>query len=279
MAIQKLTLLTTGLALTGLAAGTHPSSDQLAFEQADQALWQEVFNDPGTGNWTEKWFLDGEIGSVETSADGMQLTAGPQFKNDAHHIVLWTKESFEGDLKIEFEYTRLDFETRCVNILYIQASGSGTGPYAKDMAEWNELRRVPAMKMYFDHMNTYHVSYAAFGNSREDSQGYVRGRRYMPNRTGLKGTEMTPDYFPPENLFAPGVPHQFTVIKTEYDIYLRIKNPEMVYYCHLNNADLPGIEEGRIGLRHMFTRSACYKNFRISVPVCVAGSQTGEPTP
>jgi len=29
---------------------------------------------------------------------------------------------------------------------------------------------------------------------------------------------------------------------------------------------LPEISEGRIGLRHMFTRSARYANFRVSVP-------------
>jgi hypothetical protein len=33
------------------------------------------------------------------------------------------------------------------------------------------------------------------------------------------------------------------------------------------NPDLPEISGGRIGLRHMFTRSAGYSNFRISAPV------------
>ena len=89
-------------------------------------------------------------------------------------MVLWTKQSFKGDLKIEYDYTRLDNETRCVNILYIQATGSGEEPYVKDITEWNELRRVPAMKMYFDHMHAYHISYAAW---RGD---YIRGRRYLP---------------------------------------------------------------------------------------------------
>jgi hypothetical protein len=36
------------------------------------------------------WFLDGQVASVSNSEMGMQLTAGPQFKNDAPHIVLWT---------------------------------------------------------------------------------------------------------------------------------------------------------------------------------------------
>jgi hypothetical protein len=264
---EMITLLATGLAVTGLAADVTLSADQAAFEQASKGHWQEIFTDSCTGDWKEKWFLDGEIGSVETSADGMQLTAGPQFKNDAHHMVLWTKESFEGDLKIEFDYTRLDFETRGVNILFIQATGSGTGPYANDIAKWNELRRIPAMRMYFDHMNTVHVSFAAFPNEGEDRSGYIRGRRYIPDTSqGLKGTEYAPDYFPPEELFVPGVPHRITVIKKGRDLYMRTENSGMVYYCHMTNTALPPVTEGRVGLRHMFTRSARYKNFRISVP-------------
>jgi hypothetical protein len=34
----------------------------------------------------------------------------------------------------------------------------------------------------------------------------------------------------------------------------------------MTNSDLPAISAGRIGLRHMFTRSARYKNIRISTP-------------
>ena len=73
----------------------------------------------------------------------MELTAGSEFGNNAHHMVLWTKESFEGDLKIDYEYTRLDEATRCVTILYIEATGSGKGPYVKDISRWNELRKCP----------------------------------------------------------------------------------------------------------------------------------------
>ena len=63
-----------------------------------------------------------------------------------------------------------------MNILYIQATGSGEEPFVKDITEWNELRRAPAMRMYFDHMNTYHISYAAFPNN-EDTTSYIRARR------------------------------------------------------------------------------------------------------
>ena len=261
---EIITLLATGLFLVGCTTQTESqaSPDQTAFEQASAGKWKEIFADKCTGDWEQQWFLDGEVGQVSTGPGGMELTAGPEFKNDAHHMVLWTKDVFVGDVKIEYDYTRLDDETRCVNILYIQATGSGEGPYVKDITEWNELRRVPAMRMYFDHMNTYHISYAAFPND-EDTTSYIRARRYMPNATGLKGSDLEPDYYP-EGLFKPGVPHKITVIKKERAIFMKIENAEQTYFCHMTNPDLPPVDEGRIGLRHMFTRSARYRNFRIS---------------
>ncbi len=235
-----------------------------AYEKANRGNWRETFFDSCTDEWKKQWFLDGEIGKVSSGPEGMALTAGPEFKNDAHHTVLWTKGSFESDVKIEYEYTRLDKATNCVNILYIQATGSGEEPYVKDIAAWSKLRRVPAMRMYFDHMNTYHISYAAFPNDENTTQ-YIRARRYMPNATGLTGSDLEPDYYP-EGLFEPGVPHKITVIKKDREIFMRIRNPDQVYFCHMTNPNLPSVTEGRIGLRHMFTRSSRYKNFRISVP-------------
>ncbi len=240
-------------------------ADRTAFERAKQGEWREVFFDPGTENWQEKWFLDGEIASVRNTRDGMQLTAGPQFGNDAHHMVLWTKDSFEGDLKIEFEFTRLDFESDAVNIIYIQATGVGEEPYLKDIAEWSELRRVPSMREYFGNMHTFHISYAAFPNQPDERDGYIRGRRYMPENGRLAGTTLSPEYFPPAELFAPGIPHQMTVIKRGKNLLMRVERPNLTYYCHMSNPELPAVTEGRVGLRQMFTRSARYKNFRISV--------------
>jgi len=239
-----------------------PARDKAAFEEAAGGEWREVFSDPGTGDWKQRWFLDGEVGTVNNTPDGMILTAGPEFENDAHHLVLWTKDSFEGDLRIEFNYTRLDEAPNCVTILYIQATGSGEGPYAKDITKWNELRKVPAMNMYFNHMHTYHISYAAEPGSAES---YIRGRRYMPGKKGLKNTALKPDYFP-TGLFKTGVLHKITVVKKARGLLMRIENPEQTLHCHMANPDLPEINAGRIGLRHMFTRSARYSNFRVSAP-------------
>lgn len=250
----------------------NPAVDKAAFEKvAAGAAWAEVFSDSCTADWKEKWFLDGEVGTVTNSSEGMTLTAGPQFRNDAHHMVLWTKDSFEGDLKIEYEYTRLDQAPNCVTILYIQATGIGKGPYAKDITKWSGLRKTPAMKMYYDHMHAYHISYAANPGTEK---AYIRGRRYMPESQGLKGTELNPDYSTPK-VFATGVKHHITVIKKDRDLYMRVENPDEVVYCHMPNTDLPVITEGRIGLRHMFTRSARYANFRVSRPSSLTTPETG----
>lgn len=240
-----------------------PAQDKTAYEQALAGNWKQVFSDPCTGDWRRQWFLDGEVGTVTNGPEGMTLTAGTEFKNDAHHMVLWTRQSFEGNLKIEYDYTRTDRETRCVNILYIQATGSGKGPYARDISQWNELRKVPAMETYFNHMHAYHLSYAAFPNLGENRVSYLRARRYLPESDGINGTELTPDY-DPLGFFAEGVKHRITVIKKDRDLFLQIENPDRVGHYHFRNPRLPVITDGRVGLRHMFTRSACYRNFRIS---------------
>lgn len=240
------------------------AKDKAAFEKALAAPWQDVFFDPCTGDWRKQWFLDGEIGAVETSPQGMRLAGGPRFGDNAHHAVLWTKKSFQGDVKVEYEFTRLDFENRAVNILYLHATGSGQGPFARDITQWNERRKVPAMKMYYNHMNLYHLSYAAFPLDGVDTTTYIRGRRYLPETgKGIEGTELKPDYFP-VGLFEPGVPHQITVIKRGPNLFMRIKNNQQVYFCKISNEALPDITEGRLGLRHMATRTSRYKDFRIS---------------
>jgi hypothetical protein len=240
-----------------------PDKEKTAFTQAAAGEWKQVFSDPCTGDWRKLWFLDGEVGKIETGPNGMTLTAGPEFRNESHHMVLWTKQSFSGDLKIEYDYTRTDHETRCVNILYIQATGSGKGPYATDITRWNELRKVPAMDLYFNHMHAYHLSYAAYPMSGEQRISYLRARRYMPEAEGLKGTEMIPEY-DPEGFFAQGVTHHISVVKKERELFIRVENPHKVGHFHFTNARHPVITEGRVGLRHMFTRSARYANFHIS---------------
>lgn len=270
-----------GAALAGVGSGApsraeaiEPVAAEGSFEAAEALPWEQVFFDPCTDNWARRWTLDGRKATLRHDAEGMSFSAGPTPGDQASHAVLWTRASFAGDVRIDYRYTRLDHATKYVNILYVQATGSGVGPHAKDLARWSELREVPWMKTYFNHMHAYHISYAAFGNDDGvDKKDYVRARRYLPLRgEGLRGTALPPDHFD-TGLFAPGVPHRITVIKTRGNLWMRVRaRGQAPRTFHWNTEAFPAVEEGRIGLRHMWTRSARYADFSVSVAgIRVAG--------
>ena len=151
-----------------------------------------------------------------------------------------------------------------MTIIYIQATGSDAGDYLSDITRWSKIRRLPAMRMYFNHMHTYHISYAAYGMENDDpAEDYIRARRYMPEKQmGLGGTDLYPDYFR-TGLFATGVKHNITIIKTARKLVMEIRNPEKEMLCRWDTTGFPAITGGRIGLRHMYTRGATYHNFKI----------------
>jgi hypothetical protein len=236
-----------------------------AFERAAGGHWKTLFSDDCTGDYTQRWFLDGEVGTVVNKPDGMVLTSGPDWGNDAHHMVLWTRELFIGDVKIEYEFQRLDASKRGVNIIYIQATGSGDGPYKTDITEWSSLRKNPSMSLYFNNMNTYHISYSV----NMPGSDYIRARRYVPKPEGkgIDGTEIIPD-FGPTDLFKPDVVYLMTIIKRGQELFMLVKekNGDRSDNYHWKNEALPPITEGRIGLRQMYCKRSRYANFRVSVP-------------
>lgn len=267
--IIKISSVTIFLFMTSSLTINGKDIERNEFEKINSLAWNLVFEDSGTlmeknkDAWQEKWFLDGEIGHVENTPDGLQMTSGPRHFDNAHHMVLWTKQEFYNDVKLEFEFTRLDFEKRCVNIIYLLATGSGEGAYEKDITKWSSLRKVPTMNKYYNNMNLYHISFAAYSATERDEPQYIRARRYNPAAgPGISGTELKPDYFP-EGLFEPGVTHNITVIKDENALYMKIQNPEQVQYCKMVNTDTDELTEGRIGFRQMYTRSSVIKNIKV----------------
>lgn len=224
--------------------------------------WYLVFEDDCTKDWTEHWTLDGLIATVENSKDGMHFKAGSEAYNDAHHAVLWTKDSYSGDIKIEFDYTKTDDENRFVNILYIQAIGDEEGVYKKDISKWKNLREVPKMKLYFENMNTFHISFSAFGN-KGDGLHYVRARRYpKPDDKPFNITRIEPSY-DMQGLFENGKTYHITAIKTSKKLSFKMDHEGKAEYFEWDITKITPILEGRIGLRHMYTRTAIYKNFKV----------------
>ena len=226
-----------------------------------------LFDDSGTEDWTQKWFLDGEKARIENGPMGMYYAAGPEPQNDTCHAVLWTRKTFSGNILIEFDYTRADTVTSYVNILYFHASGKGGKNFPKDISRWNDKRSVPSMRIYYQNMNAYHISFAAFRAHEDGTKyDYIRLRRYNPaERSKLAGSEILPDKFD-TGLFKPFHTYHIQVARYGNEIEMRIQNKsdakdKLTLLWDASN--VPSCNDGRIGLRHMYTRSSIYKDFKV----------------
>ncbi len=244
-----------------LIFGQELSADE-KYKLANELPWKISFNDDCTESWKDKWVMDGKRSYITHSNLGMDYFAGKIAYNDTCHTVLWTKQKFSGDIKVEYDYTRLDSSAIGVNIIYLLATGSGKDIYNKEIFKWNDQRQIPAMKEYYNHMNTYHISYAVNGPGNEEPD-YVRARRYMPESgKGLKGTALSPEYSN-TGLFAPGVKHHITVIRRGSNLYMHVSNQTQTKLFWFDTSQFPQIVSGRVGLRQMWTRAARYANIKI----------------
>ncbi len=251
-------------AVASLALMASCATENLSdFEKINNsAEWTLKMDDSCRGNWQDQWFLDGLIATVTNTEDGMDFRAGEEYGNDAHHAVLWTKEQFEGDVKIEYNYTRTEEQTVNVNILYIQAQGTGEDGLDKDISKWK--RDVPTMSIYYKYMNPLHISYDAFPMVNEDpTNDYLRVRKYpISEDISFDQMEVEPTFFNIE-LFKPFITYKVTVIKDETHLYMNVEGDgrEECYTWSLEGK--APINYGRIGLRHMYTRASMYSDFKV----------------
>lgn len=235
------------------------------FYELNTLPWKSVFQDSCIKDWQANWSKDGLLATISNGPEGMTVSAGPKFNNDDSNMVLWTKKSFKGDLKIEYDFTRIDTINHFVNIIYIQATGSDKKPYCYNIHEWKSLRQVPSMDLYYEHMNTYHISYAVSGaNEPNGVEEYLRGRRYIPERgLGLQGTAMKPEYHN-TGTFTPGVTYRITIIKKGKELFMQVRNKKTDRIFYFNADQYDAITEGWIGLRQMRQRISRYANFKVS---------------
>lgn len=245
------------------AVGTDGNEQEFAALIAG-AGWGQSFHETGDSGWADRWFLDGEHAEVNSTPRGLSFAAGPRRGVDADHAVLWTRPEFVGELMITFDYTRTDAAERDVNILYLHAQGTGIGPHAPDLLAWSELRRIPAMRVYFQNLQAWHLSFAAFANEGPASPSdYLRVRRYpvTPERSFAE-TEVPPTYHD-SGLFLPGQTYAVTVLKTAACLFLQVRGERETRLYRWDVARFASEERGRIGLRHMHGRSAVYANLRV----------------
>lgn len=250
--------------LSGSILAQNP--DNKEFDILNQSKqWQLQFKDSGTKDWQSKWFLDGLEATIKNTKTGMLFNAGTKGGTDTDHAVLWTKDSFKGNVKMEFSFSRKDTETKWAIILYLQATGTGLAPYVEDISKWNNLRAIPAIKTYFTNMKTLHISYASFENDNTDSKNdYIRVRQYpvIIGQNFNTTTEIPNPYFETE-LFKTDQTYKIILIKTKAKLYFKVagKNSSKLFSWDLSKK--PELLEGRIGFRQMATRSALYKDILI----------------
>ena len=213
-----------------LQIGTFAQSEKYygEFQKLASKDMKLVFEDSFKKDWQKQWFKDGDIAKAVHRNGGLEVYAGDEAYNDAHHTVLWTKKEFEGNIMIEYDFT---------------------------------LRKVPAMSTYFRNMNTYHISYAVTGVPSENKDEYIRGRRYMPGNN-LNGTNLKPEYYN-TGLFKIGVTYHIKVIKYGDQLYMNVTGDGKNETFYFDGSSAPAITKGRIGLRQMFTRNSRYANFKV----------------
>jgi hypothetical protein len=215
---------------------TIKSSSQAKFVELNKSgVWLQQFSDNGSSNWQEQWFLDGKEAQITHSENGMTFTTGELEMDPNHHAVLWTKQNFVGDIKIEYDFTRLDTENKWATMLYVQATGVDQGIYHKDISQWRELRNTPYMKTYFNHMNLLHISYASYG---KDDMGvdkdYIRARRYPVKEGDVfnSGTVIKGDVFT-SGFFVPNQTYHITVIKNQHKLFMQVTDKKRKAVCFL----------------------------------------------
>jgi hypothetical protein len=226
--------------------------------------WTEAFADDGSGHWRTNWFLDGDTATVDNTPAGMILRAGPDVSDNGDSMVLWTRKAFVGDVKIEYEFTRLDRAVEGVNIIYLKATGTGEAPYEKDILVWASVRHRARMPLYFNHMNALHISYSVDLPGSDDE--YIRARRY-PAPVGVpfqKATEIEGTFWN-TGLFKPEVPYEITVVSEGASLLFVVRGDGREARFEWNVSAFPLLSEGRIGLRLMPTRVSRIRNFRVSV--------------
>lgn len=250
---MKIRVLTSLLAMLCCSAIANDSDDG----------WEIVFSDPGAGDWQEYWFVEGLKATVDYDDGSLVFTSGPVPKEQASHAVLWTKKNFTGDVRIEYDYTRLDSmtDTTAVNILYIQATGLGTEASPTDIYLSTKQREVPWMKSYFLNMNALHISYATTGPKRAY---YVAARRYpaKEQENFMHGTMIKP-VFEDIHLFEPGETYHITALNEGERLTFTAERDGKTHTFEWDTSAYPAVTEGRIGFRHMWARSSRYQNIKV----------------
>ncbi|PXA03532.1 hypothetical protein DDZ13_11150 [Coraliomargarita sinensis] len=230
-----------------------------------------LFEDSMADNWEENWFLDGKRATLEHREGGLAFITTTSVVDkrvdrlpfDAHHAILWTRQEFEGDIRITYTYTRLP-GCSWQKLIYVQAQGIGENPYVEDIYAWRRLRDIASMDKYFKYMDLIALSL----------RDQIRCKRYP--WMDMNGNDLDNEFKPRgENKGLPdGLPLDVVVEKREKSIMLRITDtvtgePVVDHTWDLTdeqvnkNREPVYIDKGRIGMRQMGGHKMLLRNFKV----------------
>ena len=234
-------------------------------EQTTQLLFEDSMQD----NWQDHWFLDGQNAVVEHCENGLAFltTASSVDKNidreafDAQHANLWTRQEFEGELRISYTYDLLPDSTY-QTLIYIQARGIGEGIYEQDIYAWRKEREVARMDKYFRYMDLISLSL----------RNEIRCKRYPT--TDLGGNRIPMEFTPRgTNKGMPnGCTYDVVIEKRKTSLSLQIVNSDTGDTPVHHTWDLTQITEGRdpeyvsggrIGIRQMGGQRTILRDFKV----------------
>lgn len=230
-----------------------------------------LFKDTMAKDWQANWFLDGQNAVLKHRGGGLDfITTESEVDKkvdrapfDAQHAVLWTRQEFEGDIRISYTYTMLPGCT-WQKLIYIHARGIGSPPYVEDIYAWRHLREVARMDKYFNYMSL-------IGLSLRDP---IRCRRY-PWRDIDRGMELVSEFKPRAENKGFEIGHDLDVLveKRNASLLLRITDRETGQDVVDHTWDLtdetvlkdrPKFQDkGRIGLRLMGGHKINVRHFKV----------------
>ncbi len=234
-----------------------------------------LFEDTMTGDWRDHWFLDGKKGELTQDENGLHIQAdtepniwqrrgeSPEMRErfDSYHMVLWTQQEFEGEIGVSYEMSRTS--EGFTFLLYMLAQGVGWGEYAEDITEWNELRDIARMNLYFGGMNLTCVTFRNQIRLRRYPWMDEEGEGFTDN---LIGEMLDYDQLPVGNTYKVDVELRTETLRIRME---EVGNPENVLdrtFTRIDDLDprrpAPSTR-GRIGLRHMIGTGVRYRNFQV----------------
>lgn len=270
----KILIALSGLCLTALTSCATPETNAMKPDYPPSTP-EILFEDPMTGDWKDKWFLDGEKAELEQDENGLHFQAdsepgmwekrkeSPEMRElfDSYHAVLWTQQEFEGEIGVSYEMTRTS--EGFTFLLYLLAQGVGYGDYAEDISEWSDLREIARMNLYFRHMNLTGVTFRDQIRLRRYPWMDEAGEDFEDN---LIGEMIDYDRIPVGNTYKVDVELRTETLRIRLE---EVGNPENVLdrtFTRVDDLDprrpAPSTH-GRIGLRHMIGTSVRYRNFQV----------------